>query len=62
MLGETLPGGTAMVEDRSRLEGPALEESVQPLEPPTEVDQACSVDILIGTVVPCLQMGWWFRR
>jgi len=35
------------VDDPAWLEGPALEEAVQPVEPAAEVDRECSVDILV---------------
>jgi len=42
-----LAEGPALVEYAAWLEGPALEEVVQPLEPAAEVNQQCSVDILV---------------
>ena len=43
--------GPAAVEDPAWLEGPALEEAVQPLEPGAKVNCECSVDIVVLFVV-----------
>jgi len=46
-LGEALAEDLALVQDPAWLQGPAMREAVRPLDPAAEVDQECSVHIIV---------------
>jgi len=46
-LGEALADGSVLVKDSAWLEGPALEVAVRSLGPAADMEQECSVDILV---------------